>query len=72
MSYDEECYCASNDGAQCVFCELATDARMERLAKSLAIGAALCEAFNRGLYNIDCCNVFPSVNWWPGCKWSIP
>lgn len=63
MSYDAECYCATNDGHLCVFCELESDSRLEKLAKNLAIGAALCRAYLLGM-SACTCDVGPSGHEW--------
>ncbi len=42
------------------------------LAHNLAIAGGLCAAFDLGLYNRECANVYPSVDWSPGCRWPAP
>lgn len=70
MSDDEECYCAAlmrNEGPLCVFCELATDARLERLAKNLVIACMLDRAWSLGYAAAgDAYGMTDGTEWQPG------
>jgi len=48
MSYDAECYCATNDGLLCVFCEMASDARLRNIAHNLAVAGGMCASWWSG------------------------
>jgi hypothetical protein len=68
-------YIDVDGGKQCAMCNgrrFVDVTPLRVLAANLVIGAALCASFDLGLYNTECRNVHPSVNWWPGCRWSSP
>ena len=73
MSYDFECYCAKD--MHCVFCEMATVARLNVLATNLAWAASLCRAFTLGARRGFDVGAFPEIvsdEWRPGCQRQAP
>ena len=72
MSYDAECYCATNDGIPCVFCEIETSDRLKMLARNLSAAAMLCAVWRQTFENTAMWIRGEEVLWRPGCGRSVP